>query len=174
MMWVYNYTPNQDDIMHYGVLGMKWGVHRARKKGATYRYQSLRTKYAKRFASEMNRNADRKKERADEYRAEGKQKKAKKYEIKAKEARQNADSQKRWADASAKHDKEMQKIAGKMSTGKAIAQTLLTGGLNKTYHSVLVSGEGSISKGKAAAAAFFGGADAENYYMQKYLTRNSK
>lgn len=174
MMWVYNYTPNQDDIMHYGVLGMKWGVHRAHKKGATYRYQSLRTKYAKRFASEMNRNADRIKERADEYRAEGKQKKAKKYEIKAKEARQNADSQKRWADASAKHDKGMQKIAEKMSTGKAIAQTLLTGGLNKTYHSILVSGEGSISKGKAAAVAFFGGAYAENYYMQKYLTRNSK
>lgn len=173
-MWAYNYTPSQDDIMHYGVLGMKWGVHRAQKKGTTYRYQSLRTKHAKRFASEMNRNADRIKERADEYRAEGKQKKAKKYEIKAKEAKQNADLQKRWANASAKHDKEMQKIAEKTSTGKAIAQTLLTGGLNKTYHSILVSGEGSISKGKAAAAAFFGGTYAEDYYMRKYLTRNSK
>ena len=121
----------------------------------------------------MNRNANRIKERADEYRAEGKQKKAKKYEIKAKEARQNADLQKRWADASAKHDKGMQKIAEKMSTGKAITQTLLTGGWNKTYHSILVSGEGSISKGKAAAAALFGGTFADDYYMRKYLTRNS-
>ena len=24
-MWQYNYTPSSDDIMHYGVLGMKWG-----------------------------------------------------------------------------------------------------------------------------------------------------
>ena len=24
-MWQYNYTPSSDDIMHYGVIGMKWG-----------------------------------------------------------------------------------------------------------------------------------------------------
>lgn len=24
-MWQYNYTPSSDDIMHYGVLGMRWG-----------------------------------------------------------------------------------------------------------------------------------------------------
>ena len=23
-MWKYNYTPSSDDIMHYGVIGMKW------------------------------------------------------------------------------------------------------------------------------------------------------
>ena len=122
----------------------------------------------------MNEKAKKIKAKADRYSAEGKQNKAKKYEIKAKEARQDADLQKRWANASAKHDKPMQKIAEKMSTGKAIAQTLLTCGWNKTYHSILVSGEGSISKGKAAAAAFFGGTYAEDYYMQKHLTRNSK
>lgn len=30
-MWSYNYTPNQNDIIHYGVLGMKWGVRKVRK-----------------------------------------------------------------------------------------------------------------------------------------------
>lgn len=172
-MWQYNYNPNNEELYHYGVLGMKWGVHRARKKGTTYQYQSLRTKIAKKAASVMDRNAKKIKAKSDKYLAEGKQNKAKKYEIKAKEAKQSADLQKRWAKASAKHDRGMQDIAEKMSTGKAIAQTLLTHGWNKTYHSILVSGEGSISKGKAAVATIFGGEFAANYYMRKYLTRNS-
>lgn len=34
-MWQYNYTPNPEDLMHYGVLGMKWGVHHGRKSFGT-------------------------------------------------------------------------------------------------------------------------------------------
>lgn len=42
-MWQYNYTPNSDDIMHYGVIGMKWGVRKGRNLG-----ESLRTRRLKR------------------------------------------------------------------------------------------------------------------------------
>ena len=30
-MWQYNYTPSSDDIMHYGVLGMRWGHRKAKR-----------------------------------------------------------------------------------------------------------------------------------------------
>lgn len=34
-MWKYNYTTNSNDILHYGVLGMKWGVHHGRRSFGT-------------------------------------------------------------------------------------------------------------------------------------------
>ena len=38
-MWQYNYIPSSDDIMHYGIPGMRWG-HRKAKAQAISRYRN--------------------------------------------------------------------------------------------------------------------------------------
>ena len=45
------YTYESDELYHYGVLGMKWGIHRAKKKGVEYSYKSHgQKKYEKKLA----------------------------------------------------------------------------------------------------------------------------
>lgn len=60
-MWAYQYV-NRDDIMHYGVPGMKWGVRRkiARNAIAGARY----TNRADLYSDRADRLAYRKKKRA--------------------------------------------------------------------------------------------------------------
>ena len=62
-MWEYNQISNSDELYHYGVLGMKWGVRRARKNGASYVYKSHgQKKYEKKIDQIKSSNKKNKKE----------------------------------------------------------------------------------------------------------------
>ena len=63
-MWEYNQISNSDELYHYGVLGMKWGVRRARKNGSSYVYKSHgQKKYEKKIDQIKSSNKKNKKEK---------------------------------------------------------------------------------------------------------------
>lgn len=51
-----------NELKHYGVLGMKWGIRRARKAGKSYNYQSMgQKKYSKKLDKAKKSGASSKK-----------------------------------------------------------------------------------------------------------------
>lgn len=54
-----------NELYHYGVLGMKWGIHKARKNGVEYSYKSMgQKKYEKKIAKLKERGKTAKAEQA--------------------------------------------------------------------------------------------------------------
>lgn len=137
----------EDELMHYGVVGMKWGVRRARKNGSTYSYKSRATK-------RYEKKSDKAKEHGDSVKSE----KFKKY-----------------AKKSAKLDKGMEDTARKMSAGKATAATILNGPFStKTYAAMRGAGYGKAESSVSAAvlnylAGPFGAASVRAAYIRDYI-----
>lgn len=146
-MWSYNYTPSQDDIMHYGVLGMKWGHRKAIK------YES-KARTARQSAKEWKEIGKYKVQKALE---KGKANKAKKIEAKydkyAKRDRASAKKYEKKAKTKYydKATKKTRTAIEKMSTGKAVGQSLMLGSYGSSVYTSLR--QKGVSKGKAAAQA---------------------
>ena len=96
----YGVQRSKEYLAHYGVLGMKWGIRKAAKNGTDYHYQSHATKKYNKLAAKLA--------------AKGKTEKAAKMSQRAKR--------------SAEIDRGEEEYARNISTGKAIAGTLLAGG----------------------------------------------
>lgn len=53
------YDSRCNELYHYGVLGMKWGIRKARKNGTTYTYKSHgQKKWEKKLAKERQEGKD--------------------------------------------------------------------------------------------------------------------
>lgn len=99
-----------NELYHYGVVGMKWGIRRAKKKGTTYQYKSIDTKWYEHRVNKLNKKLS-------------KTTKAKK----VAKLQDKIERNKNYAKRSGELDRNMQKIAAKASTGKAVAQAILMG-----------------------------------------------
>lgn len=137
----------KNELKHFGVMGMKWGIHRANKKGTDYTYRSHGTKsYAK---------------RAEKARKAGDMEKASKFD--------------RYHKRSVELDKKMQTNSQRNSTSRAVVKTLLTNSTlgGRTYEAVKASTGGSryISRGTAMAASYmtgpFGATVARSLYVRQ-------
>lgn len=122
-MWQYT---NQDELYHYGVLGMKWGMHRAAKKGTTYTYQSHgQKKYNKKINKAVSK---------------GKYDKLEKYTKKM--------------DMFVERDKNRQNYAKNTKVGYAIARGILMGPFgNGSYSRLRSAGHNKLPSGLIATFA---------------------
>lgn len=142
----------QDELMHYGVLGMKWG---RTTKGDSYVYKSMSTKKWEKRADRAQSKADfetKARKTAPSTASKENLAKSKAYSDKMQAV---ANAAKEKAKNSANHDKKMQDFADGMSTGKAIAGALLFGPTGmKAYGSLKASGYSTVD---AAVGTYLAG-----------------
>ena len=141
-----------NELKHYGVIGMKWGIRRARKKGSTYRYESITTKRLEKKGLRIMSKGDRIANKLTLARVKGKTKDAEKLSKKLRKMTERLERNTDRRINSSKHDKAMQDFAKKLSAGEAIAASLLVGTTNLKYYASIKASKGDSQGIKSAAS----------------------
>ena len=162
-----DYVIVNDELYHYGVPGMKWGVHKAQKAGTAYQSSGTKkyikkAKTARESAKEWNEIG---RAKAAKYEAKGKIDKANKikskYDFNAKTDRYAAKRFEEKAARCRQKDKFREKrvnASDSRSKGAKAATFLLAGPMaNKTYASVIAAGGTKTGARVVTALASAGG-----------------
>ena len=156
-MWVYN-----NELFHYGVLGMKWGIRKASKTGSDYNYRSIGQKFQQRRVNKISdiekhgsytKKSDRLAAKSKKASEKGKNKKADKLMDKSKTIRQkeigkfkqNKYNQNKKLDIIKQRDRNREIFARNTSVGAEVARNLL----------MTPIGAGNYSRNRASGKTIF-------------------
>ena len=138
-----------NELKHYGVIGMKWGIRRARKKGTTYNYRSLTTKRYMKKGMSIVKKRDKIAAKIEKRKGT---KNTEKLQRKLDKMGKRLEKVTNRMTNSAKHDRAMQDFAKKLSAGEAIAASLLVGTTNLKYYASIKASKGDSQGIKSAAS----------------------
>lgn len=131
-----------NELKHYGVLGMKWGIRRARKTGKTYTYKSLSTRSHSRKAKSLSSKVNKLKTKISKSSSENGPVKTDKLNKKLATLNKKLQRENNRAKNSAEHDRMSQTLAGKMTAGEALVGALLVGTYNLKYFNSVKASRG--------------------------------
>ena len=129
------------ELYHYGVLGMKWGIRKARQRGDSYTYKSFGQRQLDRKLNRYDNTIETNKSKITNAKAAKNTKYAEKAEAKIRKTEAKIDKTKTKLQDFKIRDSARQRYVEKTNVGSAIARDLLLGGFGTgTYTRLRSSG----------------------------------